>query len=121
MYGLIIGLAVFVAATYFLIDTGGGAHSAAAREISVVDLARGAPNFDGEDVITTGTLSYSEEHGAYQITDKGNYAIILRGYSDEALLASLKNKTVQVTGTFSYDTKSGVYIETSSVIEAVAQ
>jgi hypothetical protein len=58
---------------------------------------------------------------AYQITDDGNYAIVIRGFSDQDLLLSLKNKPVRVTGRFGYDPENGVYIEASAVIEIVEQ
>jgi hypothetical protein len=121
MYGLIAGLALFVLATYLIIDTGGYSSSAAAKDVSVHDLTQTASKYTGEEVTTTGILTYSEEHGAYQITDDGNYAIIIRGYSDNDILLSLKNKEVRVTGRFGYDPGNGVYIEASAVIEVIAE
>lgn len=121
MYGLILGLAMFVAATYFLIDTGGGTPGATAREVSVHDLTQSADTFNGDDVTTTGVLSFSEEHGSYQITDNGNFAVIIRGYSDEQILASLVKKTVRVTGKFGFDSESGTYIEAAAVIEVLEE
>jgi len=120
MYGLILGLALFVAATYLLVETGGRSSTAAAREVAIVDLTTSADTFDGEDVTTMGDLSFSEEHGSYQVTEDG-IAIVIRGYSDEAILASLNGKTVRVTGRFGADAESGTYIEASSVIEVVEE
>jgi hypothetical protein len=121
MYGLIIGLAMFVAASYLLIDTGGSTSTASAREVSVHDLTQSVDSYVGEEVTTTGRLTFSEEHQAYQITDDGNFAIIIRDFSDEAILLSLQNKEVRVTGIFGSDAEDGTFIQASAVLEVLPE
>ena len=124
MYLLIVALAIFVFAagalpglkSYALIKDAGHRPIAAVQEITIHDLTSQVSVYKGQVVTTTGKVSYSEEHGLYQIADDGNYAVLIRGYSNRDQLEALKDKYVRVTGTFDFEQDLGVYIETNAVI-----
>jgi hypothetical protein len=123
MYALLAVLAIFVLATYTLLEHGGGSIAAPSpngnvrgdRDVSIHDLTLDPSEYLGEEVITEGVLSYSDEHERYQIIDEGNYAVIVRSYGNTAKLESLEGVKVRVQGTFGHDNRYGVYIDAESL------
>lgn len=116
MYGFILALAAFVFAAYFLIKDDGGRPTEAVQELTIHDLTTRIAEFKGKVVTTTGRVTFSEEHGEYQVTDDGNFAVIIRGWDDRNQLAALKDKYARVTGTFDFEDGFGVFIQADTVV-----
>ena len=122
MYGTLALLAIFVLATYTLLEHGGGSIAAPDpngrprdRDVSIHDLTLDPGRYLGDEIITEGTLSYSTGHDRYQIVDDGNYAVIIRNYGNTAKLESLEGVRVRVQGTFGQDSVFGVFIDPESL------
>ena len=114
MYAAIGALALFVVATYSIVEHGGGKISAV-QQLSVHQLTSAAPAYQGGSVTTTGLLSYSEEHEWYELVDDANYAVVIRNYDDEESLAGLLGALVTVAGEFNFDDEIGTYIDATSI------
>jgi hypothetical protein len=117
-YAVIAGLALFVLATTFLIDKGGGSATPVPpdQNISVHDLSLEPEAHRGNTVTTTGTLKFSPDIKQHQIVDEG-VAIVLVGYEEEAF-QSLEEKLVTVTGKFDFDLGTGIFIDVDFMEEA---
>jgi hypothetical protein len=123
MYAMLAALAIFVLATYTLVEHGGGSIAApdpngrvrGDRDVSIHDLTLDPSKYLGDEVVTEGTLSFSTEHGRHQIVDAGNYAVIIRSYQNTAKLESLEGVRVRVQGTFGQDSRFGVFIDPESL------
>jgi len=113
MYTILAALAVFVLAAAFLVQHGGGG-IAAATEVSVHDLSVGYQAYASQRVSTEGVLRRIQEPEEHFVVTADGLAIVLRGYSPEALRA-LDGRTVAVVGRFGFDQPSGVYIEAENV------
>ena len=96
-YAVIALLALFVLATTFVLDHGGGSATPTADgAITIHDLSLTHDLYFGKTVTTEGTLGFSEETKQYQLVDDGQ-AIVITGYEQEALRA-LNGREVAVTG-----------------------
>lgn len=115
LYLFIVALALFVLASYTLIKNGGGHPIAAVQQVSVHDLTTQAPLYEGHTVVTTGRLSFSDEHERFQLVDDANFAVVIKDYPDQAQLEALKDSRVKVSGTFGYEKDLGVYIEADAI------
>ena len=110
MYAALAALAL-VLATYTLLEHGGGITlfdqpgRPRDRDVSIHDLTLDPSRYFGDEIITEGTLSYSTEHDRYQVVDDGNYAVIIRNYSNTTKLESLQGVRVRVQGTFGQDSR----------------
>ncbi len=114
MYAAIAALAVFVLSATFLLKHGGES-IASVQQVSVHDLTNGPTRFADMSVTTVGVLSFSEEHGRYQLVDEGNFAVIIRRYAGEELLDVLVDRRVRVRGVFGIDQELGVHINASYI------
>jgi hypothetical protein len=114
LYLFIVVLALFVLASYTLIQNGGGHPIAAVQQVSVHDLTTQAPLYEGHTIVTTGRLSFSDEHGRYQLVDDANFAVVIKDFPDEQL-ELLKDMNVKVSGMFGYERDLGVFIEADVV------
>jgi hypothetical protein len=128
MYVAIVVLAIFVATSYFVFEHGGGSIAAPSdnaaatpdAEVTVHDLTLNSMQYEGQRVITEGTLTFSDEHDHYQVADNGNYAVVIRNFSNEAKLERLEGERVRVEGVFGQEAGTGTYID-AAAIEAAAQ
>jgi hypothetical protein len=118
MYVVIGLLALFVLSSAFILEHGGSSLGAV-QTVTIHDLTLTAPNYQGSPVTTEGTLTYSDEHDRYQLSDDGNFAIIIRHYSDEDDLAEWVGQRVRISGIFGYEKDFGVYIDAEAAEEIV--
>jgi len=114
-YTVLAALSIFVLATSFLLDRGGG--SATPDEegtVSIHDLSANPDAYRGETVTTLGTLGLSGDTTQYQLVDE-NLAVVVKGY-DLDDLQSLSGQRVSVTGRFDFADLTGIFID-ADVIE----
>ncbi len=116
MYSLLLALALFVLLVTFLAERGGGSTSTVAQ-VSIRSLRSAPQIYDGQTVTTDGVLSFSQEHGLYQIADDSNQAVLIRKYRDEEALKALSGQRVRATGQFGSNAEDGIYID-ADVVQA---
>ena len=114
MYAAITALAAFLLSATFVLQHGGQS-IASVRQVSVHDLTTGPSLFDGQNVTTAGLLSFSEEHGHYQLVDEGNFAVIIREYRGGTPLDDLLGRRVRASGAFGIRQESGVHIDANYI------
>jgi len=108
-------LGLFVLATTFVLDHGGGAATppAASGLVTVHDLSLLPETYRGKTIITLGTLGYSPDTAQHQVVDEG-LAVVILGY-DALALRSLEGQRVSVTGRFDFDEGIGIFIDADIV------
>jgi hypothetical protein len=107
-YSVIALLVGFVLVTTFALQHGGSS-VAAVRSVTIHDLVAAPALHEGETVKTVGDLSFSPEHGLYQIVDEEGLAIVIRDHQGD--ISSLVGRSVEVSGRFDFDRDTGLYIE----------
>ena len=58
------------------------------------DLTLEAYAYKARLVITEGTLTFSEEHGRYQVVDDANYAVVIRNFRTRVKLEAARRASV---------------------------
>lgn len=121
MYAVLVVLALFVLASYVLLEHGGGSIAAprdgSLVQLSLHDLTLEAPAYDGEEIRTSGTLGFNDEQGRYELFEApggANYTVPIQNY-DTNVLQRFDGRIVTVRGIFIYDPDTGFYIEPISV------
>lgn len=114
MYATLVVLALFVAATYLVLDHGGGT-IAQVQDVTVHNLTSGSATYDGQPVTTSGTLQLSDD-GKWEISENdANFPVEVRNFEDESLLQSLEGRRVKVHGIFGIEPDGPVYINADTV------
>jgi hypothetical protein len=121
MYATIAVLAVFVLASYTLLEHGGeGLGQVQTLTVDKLTSAASANAYNGAHVTVQGTLVYNMDTRAYELTgERANYPVGIRGL-DDGLLKGFIDKTVVVSGKFVYHNAKGTYIEGASIHEATS-
>jgi len=114
-YLVIASLGLFVLATTFVLDHGGGAATPAGvfGHVTVHDLSLVPETYRGKTVVTEGTLGYSPDTTQHQVVDE-DLAVVILGY-DALALRSLEGQRVSVTGRFDFDPGTGIFIDADVV------
>jgi hypothetical protein len=114
MYTTLTVLALFVAATYLILDHGGGT-IAQVQDVTLHNLTASSASYDGQPVTTSGTLQVGDD-GDWEISeDDANFPVEVRNFEDESLLQSLDGHRVKVHGIFGIESEGGVYINADTV------
>ena len=113
MYATIAALAVFVLSSYVLLQHGGGS-IAAVQTVSIQDLTSGSRSFENKPVTTEGVLSYSNEHGEYQIVEN-EFAVIIKDQDTNNDPVEFDGERVRVSGTFRTSDELGAYIDAHAI------
>ncbi|MDO8616697.1 MAG: hypothetical protein Q7T33_13335 [Dehalococcoidia bacterium] len=113
MYLAIGGLALFVGTATFLTEHGGGS-TAAVAQVTVHNLRMSPQSYVGKVVTTEGRLSFTEEHGLFQVVSE-DLAVVIRTYDGAEDLPQLSGLDVRVTGRFGFDSELGIYLDADSV------
>ncbi len=112
MYATLGALLAFVLASYLLIENG-GATMRTVQELSLHDLTSSPQSYDGQTVITSGTLVHNDELGVYEVVDPdANFPLEIRKFG-EGLLSAMTGKSVRVSGKFGNN--GGIHIDADDV------
>jgi hypothetical protein len=119
MYATIALLAVFVLASYTMLEHGGeGLGQVQTLTVERLTNPASANAYNGSQVRVEGTLVFNNDAREYELTgDRANYPVGIRGF-DDGLLKGFVDKTVVVSGKFVYHNAEGTYIEGASIHEA---
>lgn len=114
MYAAILLLAVFVAASYTILNHGSEGLGQV-RTLSVHQITTNARAFDGATITVDGVLVHNDQLGLYELTDEdANFPVPVRGLPDEEL-APLLGQSVRVNGKFVFETGEGSHIQADSI------